>query len=296
MSEKAKKTLSIPLPVYLDYQTVFDILAILDDGLSQFQEVKTVYSDLNEKNNDVNIKGDAKGKIPLGFLSMSGEAGYKHGSTRQSTNSHEVSEQKIHTSVSLFSKTRDKLNDAGLIKNIDDSQALAVGDFVEFQAKFQKFELVQVLDLLAKSVEVGNKFTDAKGKAKAKLPSEMTAMRDTIATFADSSLVYKIDDDSRYVVQLSGDLLPEDGLDTLLRGEYKVLGKIVRIEREGYNIFESTDLAVFKPSALKDLLDDAFQQVVAKGGDVEKLFDVPEQVPMQFGGLVVIVKPMAVFV
>ena len=36
-----------------------------------------LYSDLNEKSNDANIKGDAKGKIPLGFLSMGGEAGYK---------------------------------------------------------------------------------------------------------------------------------------------------------------------------------------------------------------------------
>lgn len=294
MSDRAKKTASIPLPVYLDYQTVFDILAILDDGLSQFQEVKTVYSDLSEKNSD--IKSDIKGKIPLGFLSIEGGVGYNRGSGKQNTNSHEVSQQKIHTSVSLFSKTRDKLNNAGLVKNIDDPNALVVGDFVEFQAKFQKFELVQVLNLMAKSVEIGNKFTDAKGKAKAKLPSEMVAMRDTIEAFASNSLVYKINDDNRYVVQLSSDLLPEDGVDALVRGEYRVLGKVVRIERDGYNIFESTDLAVFKPSALKDLLDEAFQQVVAKGGDIEKMFDVPEQVPMQFGGLVVIVKPMAVFV
>lgn len=295
MSE-AKKKMSIPLPVYLDYQAVFDTLAILDDGLSQFQEVKTVYSDLNEKNNNVNVNADVKGKIPLGFLSMGGEGSYKHGSTKQSTNSHEVSQQKIHTSVSLFAKTRERLSQEGLIKSIEETQLLGAGDFVEFQAKFEKFELVQVLDLLAKSVEVGNKFTDAKGKAKTKLPNEMVAMRDTIAPFANNSLVYKVDEDSRYVVELSGDLLSEHGIDPLLRGEYKVLGKIARIERDGYNIFESTDLAVFKPAALKDLLDDAFQQVVVKGGDVEKMFAVPEQVPMQFGGLVVIIKPMAVFI
>ncbi|HMR73258.1 MAG TPA: hypothetical protein PKD68_04595 [Candidatus Saccharibacteria bacterium] len=295
MSKPGKKV-SIPLPVYLDYQAVFDTLAILDDGLSQFQEVKTVYSDLNEKNNDVNVNADVKGKIPLGFLSMGGEGAYRHGSTKQNTNSHEVSQQKIHTSVSLFAKTRERLDHEGLIKNIDDTQLLSAGDFIEFQAKFEKFELVQVLDLLAKSVEVGNKFTDAKGKAKTKLPSEMVAMRDTIAPFANNSLVYKVGEDSRYVVELSGDLLPDHGIEPLLRGEYKVLGKIVRIERNGYNIFESTDLAVFKPTALKDLLDDAFQQVVVKGGDVEKMFAVPEQVPMQFGGLVVIVKPMAVFI
>ena len=191
---------------------------------------------------------------------------------------------------------RKKLVDKNLVKNIGYPVAVNVGDFVEFQAKFEKFELVQVLDLLAKSVEVGNKFTDAKGKAKAKLPNEIVAMRDTIATFANNSLVYKVSEDSRYVIELNGGILPEQGLDTLLRGEYKVLGKVVRVERDGYNIFESTDLAVFKPTALKDMLDEAFQQVVAKGGDVEKMFDVPEQVPMQFDGLVIIVKPMAVFI
>ena len=30
----------VPTPVYLDYQTVFDMLAVIEDGLSQFQEIK----------------------------------------------------------------------------------------------------------------------------------------------------------------------------------------------------------------------------------------------------------------
>ena len=43
----------IPTPVYLDYQAVFDMLAVIEDGISQFEEIKTVYSDSKNNTEDV---------------------------------------------------------------------------------------------------------------------------------------------------------------------------------------------------------------------------------------------------
>jgi hypothetical protein len=63
----------VPTPVYLDYQTVFDMLAVIEDGLSQFQEIKTVYSDSRNEANVGSARADLQSKIPLGFLSMDGE-------------------------------------------------------------------------------------------------------------------------------------------------------------------------------------------------------------------------------
>lgn len=74
--DKCLQELTIPTPVYLDYQTVFDMLAVIEDGLSQFQEIKTVYSDSKNDSKVDNARINAQGKIPLGFLSMDGEGGF----------------------------------------------------------------------------------------------------------------------------------------------------------------------------------------------------------------------------
>lgn len=290
MSQTKQKNLTIPLPVYLDYQVVFDVLAILEDGLSQFQEVKTVYSDSSEKTND--SKAGAKVKIPLGFLSMGSGADYEHGSTKGSKNSQEVSDKKIHTSVSLFAKMRTLLQTRDLVK--DDLNSSEVGDFIEFQSGFQKIEIVRVMDTLTQAVELGNKFSD-QGK-KTKLPKEIRSMQEVIDPIAQGLLNCVTEGDTRYLLELDKEALQQFDMERLLRGEYKVFGKVIRKEEESFNIFESTDLALMKPEALNELLSGAFSEVVQKGGEVEKLFDVPEKVPIILEGEVVIVKPIAIFV
>jgi hypothetical protein len=128
----------LPLPIYLDYQTVFDILAVLDDGLSQFQEIRTVYSD--EELNEKGIKARAGGRVPLGFLSMEAGAGFNNNKNKTNSNTQEVSGRKVHTSVSLFARMRDILYANGFVKDKLDFNTLKPKTFVEFQANFQKLE------------------------------------------------------------------------------------------------------------------------------------------------------------
>ncbi len=292
MSEVKQRALAVPLPVYLDYRVVFDVLAILEDGLSQFQEVKTVYSDSSEKTNEVNAKAEAKGKIPLGFLSMGGSGGYEHGYTKGTKNTQEVSDRKIHTSVSLFAKMRSLLQTRSLVKT--DLADAEVGDFIEFQSEFQKLEIVRVMDTMTQAIELGNKFSD-QGK-KTKLPKEIRSMQEVIDPISNNLLSCITKSNERYLLELDKDTLKQFDVERLLRGEYKIFGKVIRREDKSFNIFESTDLALIKPEALNELLSGAFSEVVQKGGDVEKLFDVPEKVPIILEGKVVIVKPIAIFV
>ena len=47
---------------------------------------------------------------------MGGAAGHEYGSTKGSKNSQEISDKKIHTSVSLFAKMRTLLQTRALVK------------------------------------------------------------------------------------------------------------------------------------------------------------------------------------
>lgn len=292
MNKSEKKPIIIPLPVYLDYQVVFDVLAILEDGISPFQEVKTVYSDSTEKIHDVDVKVEAKGKIPLGFLSIGGDGEYKHGSKKDSQSSQSVSHRKIHTSVSLFSKMRSLLYSEKLVR--EEIGTSDVGDFIEFQAEFQKLEIVRVMDTMIQAIELGNKFSNQNSKTK--LPKEVKAMQEVIKPISHKLLSCTTTGNDKCLLELDESALEMVDTARLLRGKYKIFGKVTRKEEKSFNIFESTDLALMKPEALNELLSGAFSEVVQKGSEVEKLFDVPESVPIILEGKVIIVKPVAIFV
>ena len=149
----------VPSPVYLDYQTVFDMLAVIEDGLSQFQEIKTVYSDSSNDANTGSVKANLQGKIPLGFLSMDGEGGLNISREKNQSNSKEVSSKKVHTSVSLFAKLRSILMKSNMVKQtLDDT--LQTGNFIEFKSRFQRIEVVKLVNTLVQAINLGNKFSD----------------------------------------------------------------------------------------------------------------------------------------
>lgn len=81
-----------------------------------------------------------------------------------------------------------------------------------------------------------------------------------------------------------------------MRGEYSVFGKIVRIERCGFNIFESTDLGLIKPDYLDTVLFGSFNGMVKEDSDINKMFNVPDKIPIIIEGAVFIVKPIAIFI
>jgi hypothetical protein len=126
---------------------------------------------------------------------------------------------------------------------------------------------------MASALEIGNKFTTGKNNQKTKLPKEMLAFQETLEPIANKNLLYKIDDNHRVLLELNRDSEIAGGIDELLRGEFSVFGKVTRIEKDGYNIFESTDLGLFKPEALNDLLSAAFSEAVSDE-ETKKMFDV----------------------
>lgn len=293
--DEYSQDLTIPTPVYLDYQTVFDMLAVIEDGLSQFQEIKTVYSDSKNDSNVGGVKINAQGRIPLGFLSMDGEGEGDFNKSREKTqsNSKEISSKKVHTSVSLFAKLRAILTERDKVKYTLDGES-SVGDFVEFKSKFQKIEIVRLINTIVRAIALGNKFTN--GKSKTKLTKEIDEICKLIKPIGDTLLSCESIENARCLIELDEDVAKQFNIERLLRGEYSVFGKIVRIERCGFNIFESTDLGLIKPDYLDTVLFGSFNGMVKKDSDINKMFNVPDKIPIIIEGAVFIVKPIAIFI
>lgn len=283
----------IPTPVYLDYQTVFDMLAVVEDGLSQFQEIKTVYSDSMNDANTGNAKANLQSKIPLGFLSMDGGGGINRSREKIQSSSKEVSSKKVHTSVSLFAKLRSMLMKRNMVRQTLDS-TLQTGYFVEFKSRFQRIEVVKLVNTLVQAVNLGNKFSDNKNKTK--LPKEMSEIHKLIQPIGDRFLSCDDINFARCLIELDEDVVRQFDTERLLCGEYNIFGKVIRIEDNKFNIFESTDLGLIKSDYLNDVLSELFNSVVRKDGDVRKMFNVPNEIPIVIKGRVLIVKPIAIFI
>lgn len=282
----------VPSPVYLDYQTVFDMLAVIEDGLSQFQEIKTVYSDSSNDANTGSVKANLQGKIPLGFLSMDGEGGLNISREKNQSNSKEVSSKKVHTSVSLFAKLRSILMKSNMVKQtLDDT--LQTGNFIEFKSRFQRIEVVKLVNTLVQAINLGNKFSDNKNKTK--LPKEMSEIHKLIQPIGDRFLSCDNISFARCLIELDEDVAKQFDTERLLYGEYNIFGKVIRVEDDKFNVFESTDLGLIKPDYLNGMLFESFNSVVQEGSDVRNMFDVPDKIPIVIKGRVLIVKPIAIF-
>jgi hypothetical protein len=100
------------VPIYLNQQVVFDLLAILEDGFSHLSSVKT--SSAGTESHKSNAGASLSGKVlDIVGISLKGEQAKETGSQEQI----EVSREKIHTPTSLFSKLRGMLDRDELIED-----------------------------------------------------------------------------------------------------------------------------------------------------------------------------------
>ncbi len=233
------------VPIYLNQQVVFDLLAILEDGFSHLSSVKT--SSTGTESNKSNIGASLSGKVlDIVGISLKGDHTKEKGSQEQ----REVSKEKVHTPASLFSKLRTRLDKEGLISrinNIDDIDELYSGEFIELQAILKKPSLVDTIEGFKRLMETALLFASKEnevgkaGKGK-RIASQKNANEDIMLRQIDGMLKALTQSNS---MELMGDLTEHPGAKIVLNaelnyfnnkttteavdGEFHVLGKIIRV-------------------------------------------------------------------
>ncbi|WP_153015930.1 DUF6414 family protein [Methanofollis ethanolicus] len=263
---KIKIPTDLCVPIYLNQQVVFDLLAIIEGGFSVVSTINQSYSQNESQNSDI---GASLGTQLLQFfnISVGGSKSIESGQKEQK----EISKQKVHTPTSLFSNLRTELKEKGLIKSIatpDDIANLSSGDFIEYKAILKKNPLIDTIEMIKQLLEIAVLFNAEKsiGKTQNK-PAKGNQRKDQnpnekFLEQIDGLLKSLTQSES---VEIIGDILGSENIksvlstklgyfndqnaDEIIDGEYYVLGKIVRIVKtdseEPINLLRKTTFGRF---------------------------------------------------
>lgn len=234
----------LSIPIYLNQQVVFDLLAVLDDGFSRLSTIKTSASESETNKYGIGASIGVSNVFALLGVSFSGERGKEKGSQDQI----EISQEKVHTPTSLFAKLRLKLQELKLLRSIDSSESLgelASGEFVEFRALLRKNPLVETIESFKQLMEMAILFQgenasvqkggQPKGKQSqnpnAALMKQMDVMLAALNQSNSIELIGELLDapEVRAVLTARPDFFSQGSTAEIIDGEFRILGKVTRV-------------------------------------------------------------------
>ena len=133
------------IPIYLNQKIVFDMLAILEDGFSTIRNIQRKDSQKDESAG--NIGGEIGTSNIFALLGVKLKTNWKE--EKKNETDQVISEERIHTPVSLFSKLLEKLYEKKLIKEIKcvkNLDEVKTGDFVLFNGRLSKNPLISIFE------------------------------------------------------------------------------------------------------------------------------------------------------
>lgn len=250
----------LPVVQYLNQRLVFDLLAVLEDGFSNFKTIETQAAGRDAK--ESTVEGGLGVGHSFALLSLAVEGSR----TRNTETSHrEVTmEERVHTPSSLFARLRNKLGSRNLVKEIVDVEDLsdvASGHFVEFQATLQRSQMIEMIEAfqslaptLGNVVEnrnTGNSGSRRRTGHRASQRSEtdstiemVNAMRSVLADTDAVDLVAAVGG-MRFVLTVEQSYFNDPSMNEVLDGDFRVFGKVTRKLSS-----DSESILLFRRSAL----------------------------------------------
>lgn len=275
----------LTLPIYLNQKYVFDLLAIIDNGFSQVEMIKTglAKSDVEKES----VKGEVGLSNVFAFLKF----GFSGDSTtdKSSTSSEEVSKEKIHTPNSLFAKLRSYLHES---KSITTSNYLNAkpGDFVEINLSLKMNPLIDTLDSFSSLMKMAILFDDnnsptlVKGPQKQipnknpnqKILEQLDSLSNQLKSEGSLDLIGTSTDDESFKVVLTLDraFMGDLSLSDIADGHFSVLGKITRVVQEEHNetvnLLRKTSLSKLNRTVLDNMFS-GFSKLDQQGIQIQDI-------------------------
>lgn len=144
-----------PLPLYLNQKYVFDVLSMMERGLTQLESVTTTMASTDEASR--NLGAGVGVSNAFGLLSVS--LGGARAGAKSSHGAHQVEAQRVHTPNSLFARMRERLFEEGLVSDSLDVE-LAAGDWLETTMRFEKNPVLETLETLVSFLKMAAIFED----------------------------------------------------------------------------------------------------------------------------------------
>lgn len=293
------------IPVYLNEKTVFDMLAIMEDGFSTVSEI-TTSSKLSADGEAKLAGGGSANSLLEQLFKIKFEANL--GGNLNSAKTSEAKFEKVHTNVSLFSKLRSTLISSGFLfdtsKGKFDFSRIKVGSFVELEGELQKNPLLDVLEKFSSICSMGEIFSQEVGaggkkqQAKSLEVSSLKSYKKQIQSFinelsASGTIDYILEaEGGKLVLSLQKQyLIGNDNMSEIIGGRFKVLGKVIKVcssEQESIDLLRKTSLSTMNATILQSFADTFKTEEMAQ-------FKLPDVV-FEIEGPSAIVIPIAIYI
>ncbi len=255
----------LPITLYLNKRVTFDLLASLQKGFSRFATVQTTSTEAAIRD------GSAGGQLGtgnmLGFFSI--QLGARRSYQQGQAATENVTEEIVHTPVSLFAGLRSELRSRGLVFDVahpDDLNRIVPGSFVEFEAALRRSPMVVLLSAVSELlplIELG-KSDSGKQSSKASSKSNRTSghqagkqqnptdttkiislLASMVSTDGSQDLIAELKDDMRFVLTVEDEYFNDPSLNDTIDGTFRVLGKVTQVVQD-----EHTQISLLRKTPL----------------------------------------------
>lgn len=229
------------IPVYLNQRMVFDLVAMLQGGISTVTRVsETSHERSSDERNVAAAVGLSNAFASLLRIDLSSTGKQK----TDDEAAHKSEEERVHTPASLFFALRNLLADKGLLCH-DGPEAPLPGTFIEFSTSLSRNPVIEVIDALQQIMRMAVVFAEPEqqsGSRHSKSPKaskvspqmaqldQIDEVREMLRTGETTDLTTgPLENGHRAVVTLETQYLNDPSMGDVVDGTFTVLGKVTRL-------------------------------------------------------------------
>ena len=256
------------VPVYLNQKMVFDLLAMLQGGISTVTTVTQTTSETRSNQQKISA-GFGVSEVLSTLLRVNLSRDISNSNSKEADTF--SSEERIHTPASLFFQLRNLLFEKNYIRDVTDNPP-AARDIVEFEGALRRNPIVETIDSLAAIGEMVLDFEEKpqKGSAKNRMqPSDNQRIQQQIVGFSkrlkeggtiDLIAENVVFEGCSAVITLETGFLNDPTMSDLVDGQFRVIGKVIKSidnESESISLLRKTALSKISSPILADILGQA---------------------------------------
>ena len=255
------------VPVYLNQKLVFDLLAMLQGGISTVTAVtKTDSSSKTDQDRMSAGFGLSEAFSTLLKIDLSGNKSRSNTTEEGGTSS----EERVHTPASLLYQLRGVLVEKNYLKELLPDKPPIPGDFIEFEGTLKRNPIIETLDSLVSMMEIAKMFEESpqqKGKnSRNNQVSEYEKMKKQMSSLLESLkagdtvdlTANNLKTEHTAVVTVETSFLNNPMMSDLVDGQFKVIGKVVRSvtdKSQNINLLRKTAWSKMPPQLLSQLFN-----------------------------------------
>ena len=296
------------VPVYLNQKIVFDLLAMLQDGISTVTTVVQTTTDSATDQQQVSAGfGLGAALSTLVRVGLSGDMSCQNSSEESTTSS----EARVYTPASLFFQLRNLLNEKGYISSTPQNLPQP-GDFFEFEGSLNRNPVIETLDSFYEIGELATSLRDnssgsQQGRKKPRSQQqgkrspesddervlrEIRKVRENITKANTMDLVVRnVNGNLSVVITLEVGFLNDPRLSDLVDGRFRVLGKVINAIED-----KSDSISLLRDTILNMVARSFFDNLslISEQLKGQQGFDIPD-LHWKVEGPAIHILPIAIF-